>query len=211
MHREANYLQELLVTLRTRLLVMCASVGIALEESGKALIMGDPGRAASVIENDAGVDALENEIDETALRLLARAQPVAGDLRFVVGALRMVADLERIGDEAVNVAEQAILLQDRTGVGAVPHLGEMLRQARVVFEEAVRIFRENDTEGALRLIKNEDEAVQNEVRFLQSVMDGVADPDAVMERHLAMHLILVARSLTRIWRRSVNIAEHPLV
>lgn len=65
------------------------------------------------MENDAAIDALENEIDEMALQLLARTQPVAGDLRFVVSALRMVVDLERIGDEAVSVAEQAVLMRTR--------------------------------------------------------------------------------------------------
>ena len=59
MQQQANYLQQLLVSLRTRLLVMCASVGIALEDAGKAMAAGDPGRAASVIENDAAIDALE--------------------------------------------------------------------------------------------------------------------------------------------------------
>lgn len=112
MQQEINYLQQLLATLRTRLLVMAASVGIALEEAGKALAANDPGRATAVMENDAAIDALENEIDEMALQLLARTQPVAGDLRFVVSALRMVVDLERIGDEAVSVAEQAVLMQD---------------------------------------------------------------------------------------------------
>ncbi|RXE62716.1 PhoU family transcriptional regulator, partial [Muribaculaceae bacterium Isolate-001 (NCI)] len=93
MNQQENYLQQMLVTLRTRLLVMCASVGIALEEAGKALAANDPGRAAAVIESDGSIDELENEIDEMALRLMARTQPVAGDLRFVVSALRMVVDL----------------------------------------------------------------------------------------------------------------------
>lgn len=75
MQQEINYLQQLLATLRTRLLVMAASVGIALEEAGKALAANDPGRATAVMENDAAIDALENEIDEMALQLLARPQP----------------------------------------------------------------------------------------------------------------------------------------
>ena len=121
MQQQANYLQQLLVSLRTRLLVMCASVGIALEDAGKAMAAGDPGRAASVIENDAAIDALENEIDEMALQLLARTQPVARDLRFVVSALRMVVDLERIGDEDFWVAQarRASVLLDSPGFSAV--------------------------------------------------------------------------------------------
>ena len=127
--QQANYLQQLLVTLRTRLLVMCASVGIALEEAGKALAANDPGRAAAVIESDAAIDALENEIDEMALRLLARSQPVAGDLRFVVTSLRMVVDLERIGDEAVSMSEQAILMQNMPGFSIISHVRELYEGA----------------------------------------------------------------------------------
>lgn len=206
--QQANYLQQLLVTLRTRLLVMCASVGIALEEAGKALAANDPGRAAAVIESDVSIDALENEIDEMALRLLARSQPVASDLRFVVTSLRMVVDLERIGDEAVSMAEQAILMQDMPGFGVIPHVRELYAGAREAFENSVRVFRENDAQGALAMSRGDDEAVQNEVRIIQGIMECLSDPKCSLEPHLAMHIILVTRSLTRIWRRSINIAEH---
>ena len=206
--QQANYLQQLLVTLRTRLLVMCASVGIALEEAGKALVSNDPGRAAAVIESDVAIDALENEIDEMALRLLARSQPVASDLRFVVTSLRMVVDLERIGDEAVSMAEQATLMQDMPGFSVIPHVRELYVSAREAFENAVRVFRENDAQGALIMSRGDDEAVQTEVRIIQGLMEGLSDPQSSLEPHQAMHIILVTRSLTRIWRRSVNIAEH---
>lgn len=208
MQQQANYLQQLLVTLRTRLLVMCASVGIALEEAGKALATTDPGRAASVIESDAAIDALENEIDEMALLLLARTQPVAKDLRFVVSALRMVVDLERIGDEAVSVAEQAILMQNTPGVGVIPHVREMYDRASEAFDRAVRVFRENNAEEALQMLKGDEEAVQYEVHIIHHIMEKLSDPDSSLEPHLAMHIILVSRSLTRVWRRSINIAEQ---
>ena len=206
--QQANYLQQLLVTLRTRLLVMCASVGIALEEAGKALVANDPGRAAAVIESDVAIDALENEIDEMALRLLARSQPVASDLRFVVTSLRMVVDLERIGDEAVSMAEQATLMQDMPGFSVIPHVRELYVSAREAFENAVRVFRENDAQGALLMSRGDDEAVQTEVRIIQGLMEGLSDPQSNLEPQQAMHIILVTRSLTRIWRRSINIAEH---
>ena len=208
MNQQENYLQQMLVTLRTRLLVMCASVGIALEEADKALAANDPGRAAAVIESDAAIDELENDIDDMALRLLARTQPVAGDLRFVVSALRMVVDLERIGDEVVSMAEQAILMQDMPGYGVIPHVRAMFDKARQAFEQAVVIFRANDAGAALDLSRGEDEAVQCEVRIIQGIMERLSGHGADMEPHLAMHIILVARSLTRIWRRSINIAEH---
>ena len=211
MNQQENYLQQMLVTLRTRLLVMCASVGIALEEADKALAANDPGRAAAVIESDAAIDELENDIDDMALRLLARTQPVAGDLRFVVSALRMVVDLERIGDEAVSMAEQAILMQDMPGYGVIPHVRVMFDKARQAFEQAVVIFRENDVEAALDMSRGEDEAVQCEVRIIQGIMERLSGHGTDLEPHLAMHIILVTRSLTRIWRRSIKneSGSHP--
>lgn len=203
-----SHFQQMLITLRTRLLVMCAGVGIALEETGKALAANDPTRAAAVIDGDADIDALENEIDEMVLRLLARTQPVAGDLRFVVSALRMVVDLERIGDEAVEMSQQAILMQDMSGYGVIPHVREMFLKAREAFEQAVTIFRENDVEAALIIRRTEDEAVQSEVRIIQRIMEQLHEPKSGIDPHLAMHIILVARSLTRVWRRAINIAEH---
>lgn len=208
MQQQANYLQQLLVSLRTRLLVMCASVGIALEDAGKALSASDPGRAASVIENDAAIDALENEIDEMALQLLARTQPVAKDLRFVVSALRMVVDLERIGDEAVSMAEQTILMQDKPGIAVISHVREMFYKASEAFDRAVRVFRENSAEEALHMLRGDEEAVQSEVRIIQKIMESLSDPTSSLEPYQAMHIILVARSLTRVWRRSINIAEQ---
>ena len=208
MQQQANYLQQLLVSLRTRLLVMCASVGIALEDAGKAMAAGDPGRAASVIENDAAIDALENEIDEMALQLLARTQPVARDLRFVVSALRMVVDLERIGDEAVSMAEQAILMQDKPGFGIIPHVRGKDSEASDAVDRAGVDFRERRAEEALHMLRGDEEAVQSEVRIIQEIMEGLSDPESSLEPYQAMHVILVARSLTRVWRRSINIAEQ---
>lgn len=208
MQQEVNYLQQLLATLRTRLLVMAASVGIALEEAGKALAANDPGRATAVMESDAAIDALENEIDEMALQLLARTQPVAGDLRFVVSALRMVVDLERIGDEAVSVAEQAVLMQDTPGCAVIPQVLPMFQRARDAYEQAVQVFRENRADEALQMIHGDGEALQCEVRIIQGIMERLSDPASGLKPPLAMHIILITRSLTRIWRRSINIAEH---
>ena len=100
--------QHMLATLRTRLLVMYAQVDIALEEAARSYEKGEAVRAIAVCDGDTAIDALENEIDELCLRLMARIKPVAGDLRFVVAALRMVVDLERIGDHCSNIALSVI-------------------------------------------------------------------------------------------------------
>lgn len=208
MQQQETHLQQMLVTLRTRLLVMCASTSIALEDAGTALIHKDVGRANAVIDGDEAIDALENDIDDKALSLLARAQPVARDLRFVVSALRMVVDLERIGDEAANIAERAVLMQNLPGYPLMEDVIACMDMARKVFDEAVAAYRDGDMEAALRISRNEDEAIQTEVRIIQKTMEHLTMPEPRIDPYAAMNVILITRSLTRIRRRSAHIAEH---
>ena len=208
MRHQEQFPGQAIAGLRTRLLVMSAAVGIALDESFRALDERSPALAAAVIDGDNVIDDLEDEIDEQALCLLARTQPVARDLRFVVGALRMVADLERIGDEAVSIAEQAILLQD---LGQRPEMPEelrrMLRRTRAAFDMAEEAFRNHDGSVALRMRDEDDDAVQSEVLVIHRLMERLTST-AGSDPHWVMHYILVVHSLSRIWRRAVNVAEH---
>ena len=210
--------QHMLATLRTRLLVMYAQVDIALEEAarsyekGEAVAGGVPRvfPAIAVCDGDTAIDALENEIDELCLRLMARIKPVAGDLRFVVAALRMVVDLERIGDEAVTVAEQTVLMEDVPGRRILAdEVCGMMQRAREAFMRAMDCFREGNGQEALALRNCEDEALQNEMRIVQRLLELLRQEDGKRpDPQLVMHTLLVVRALTRIWRRSVNLAEQ---
>ena len=207
MQQQANYLQQLLVSLRTRLLVMCASVGIALEDAGKAMAAGDPGRAASVIENDAAIDALENEIDEMALRLLARSQPVAGDLRFVVTSLRMVVDLERMGDEAHKMARMVKSIIESGAARSLPSsdLRMAADLASGLLRKALDAFARLDTKAALDILK-EDDLIDKEfdgfVRKLVTYM--MEDPRTISA---SLDLLFLAKAIERIGDHSKNVAE----
>ena len=199
--------RRMLATLRTRLLVMFAHVGIALDESGKALALDDAARALAIQEGDAVIDDLENEIDE--LCLMARLQPVAGDLRFVVAALRMVVDLERIGDEAAAIAERVLLLHELPlREEDMRRLRAMFAQSRAAFAQASGAFREEDAGSARDLRASEDEALQAEVALLQALMPLPGEDGRAADPRAAIHAMLIVRSLTRIWRRSANIAEQ---
>lgn len=204
MTSQETHLQQMLVTLRTRLLVMCAATGLALDDACKALLEGDAGRAGAVIDGDDVINALENEIDAMALSILARAQPVARDLRFVVSALRMVLDLERIGDEAASIAERTILMRDMPPLPIMDDVKNLAHMARKLYTDAVSAFREGNRELALR-VGRDDEAIQMEVRIFQRLMQ---DMGTRIDPHTGIHVILILRALNRIWRRAVNIAEH---
>ncbi len=202
---QENQLQQMLVTLRTRVLVMSAMVGIALEDSCKALCEGDIGRASAVIDGDDSINELENEIDAKALSLLARTQPVACDLRMVISTLRMVVDLERIADEAASMAERTLLLEGTDLELISQELHDLIEITRNTYADAIEAFRAADPDLALKVRKYEDDAALLDVRIMHKLIDSLGskvDPQAII------YIILISRSLNRVWRRAMNLAEH---
>lgn len=212
MNGRETQLQQMLTRLRTKILVMSATVGIAVDEACAALVEGNIGRAGAVVDGDAAIDDMENEIDELALALLALNQPVAQDLRFVVAALRMVIDLERIGDEAATIAERVIILQTPLPQVVMSTVSVLMHSASTLYKYSVESFRAGDAARALELCRNDDEITQQEVAALQNLMDYFCSiPPAeggIGQSYAGMHGILICRSLSRICRRSANIAEH---
>jgi len=213
MNGKETQLQQMLTQLRTKILVMSASVGIAVDEACDALIEGNVGRACAVIDGDEVINNMENEFDELALALLARNQPVAQDLRFVVASLRMVLDLERIGDEAVNIAERTLILHSPLPSTVMDTVSALMYSASTLYKNAVECFRSGGAEQALKLCRHDDaEITQQEVIALQSLMDylySIPEQGGGIEQSYAgMHGILICRALSRICRRSINIAEH---
>jgi len=213
MNGKKTQLQQMLTRLRTNLLLMSASVEIAVDEACAALIEGNVGRASAVIDGDDVINNMENEIDELALALLARNQPVAQDLRFVIGSLRMVIDFERIGDEAASIAERTLILHCPLPPTVIVTVSELIHSASALYKSAVEIFRSGDAEQALKLCHYDDaEITQQEMIALQSLMDylqSIAEQGGGIGQSFAgMHGILICRALSRICRRSINIAEQ---
>ncbi len=210
MNGKQTQLQQALTQLRTRLLVMCAAVGIAVDEACEALSSGNMGRASAVVDGDTAVNALENEIDEMALSLLVRNQPVAHDLRFVVATLRMVIDLERIGDEAASIAERAIILNEAPPEPVMEAVRPLMDSAILLYKKAVEAFRAGDIDAAIEICRGGDEIAQLEVAALHRVMDYFCPERGSEQNRLyaGMHGILICRALNRICRRAANIAEH---
>ena len=209
-NKQEHFLDQTLDSLKIRIMVMGAAVENAVGGMERALRRMDPNAARLVLEGDDAIDGFENEIDETALNILALHQPVACDLRFVVSALRIVVDMERVGDEAANVCNQVILLKGTPANEVTSLVGDHLTRSVTALADALSILRRGDAEQALAMRNSEDEAIQGEVRILQKLVDcrtgGMAD--GPLDPVFAMHMILVVHSLTRIWRRAVNIAGH---
>ena len=185
LNQQEYYIEQMIVSLRTRLLVMGASVEIAVDNMHKA-------------------------VKELNVTLLAKSQPVAKDLRFVISCLRMVTDMERIGDEAAAICSQVILMDGADKNQVLGLLGRHLEAATTAFANAMNIVRDMDATKAREMNEHtDDDAVQSEVAVMDTLMRRL---DKNSEDHidplLAMHLILMTHSLTRIWRRSANMVGH---
>lgn len=206
MTSQENYLHQMLETLRTRLLTMGAKTQQALDHAVYALVHRDAERAHQVIKNDYDIDMMENEIDESALAILARTQPVARDLRFVISAVRMVLDIERIGDEAALIAKSAIALRDLSPSILIGDLEAFGAYAGSLLRDALLAFQDGDTSRALALCHSVAEATAHTEAVTKTTMDTVLGQS--VNPHIALYALLVVRALDRVCHRAQNIAEH---
>jgi phosphate transport system protein len=202
-HTSSAYEDEL-TELQGRLVAMGARCESLIELASRAMLDRDPDLAARVEEADRRIDADEVEIDELTVRILARRQPAARDLRFLVFALKAVTDLERIGDEAANMAGRAAQLAAYPTGRLHPKLERMAELVRELVHLALEAFVRLD-ESAARVVRERDDevdALYGELlrEALQSVRDdpqgapvamGIASTSKYLE-HIADHATHIA-------------------
>lgn len=203
---QEKYIHQPLSNLRGRLLTMAAKAQQAVDDACHAILNRDQARAHSVLDGDVEINDLENDIDNASLNILARTQPVAKDLRMIMTAVRMVVDLERIGDEAVVMAERVLLSKSALPLDIMNNLAQIMERTRKMLGDALSAFRDNNRDLAVDVRSYDEYTAQLMVdiynRLMQHVRDQSVDPwDSV-------HLIIILRALDRICRRSENIAEH---
>lgn len=197
--------------LHTKLLTMAAAAGIALDKACSSLQNGDAEEASEVIDGDIVINDLENEISELALSLIIRNQPVAHDLRFIIGALRMINDLERIGDEAVSIAAWVATMNEPIPLPILKAIGTLITTTKAMYTQAHESLLLRDTDMALELCQKDEQLTNEEMFALREVMKhfcGRVDPEPDDIHYEGMNAILICRSLNRICRRCANIGEH---
>jgi phosphate transport system protein len=138
---------------------ICGQVEVAVREATKALMTGDVHTADQVISGDKAIDAARERVDDTSFQLLSLQQPVAGDLRMIVSALRMVSELERMGDLSVHVAKIARLRVPQIAVPEEvrPTIARMAEVAEDMVSRVSQIITERDVEAAIALSRDDDE------------------------------------------------------
>ena len=202
----SRHFHEELAQLKQRLLDMSAQAERLVDLAIKSLLERDRAIAEEVIAGDKLLNDLEVEIEQRAVRLLALQQPMARDLRFLVGAIKVSSDLERVGDHAVNIAESAEHLIEHGGrLTPTPAIEDMARRARAMLGDALDAFLRAD--GALgREVCKADDAVD---ALHDSVFRVLLTHMMESSRNIgpALELLLVSRNLERVADLATNIGE----
>jgi len=200
-----RHLHEEVERLQSRLLGMAGIAEEMVRVSVEALQERDAARAERVIERDEAVDALEMEIDDLAISLLALQQPMARDLRFITMAMKISNDLERVGDHAVNIAEEVKFILENPPFPGLPEIDEMGRMATGMLADALDAFVRLDSRLAREIGERDDHVDHlrdNMFRVLLTHM--MEDPRRI---GAGMDMFLVSRNLERIADLATNIAE----
>ncbi len=200
-----RHFHEELAALKQTLLAMGGLVEDQIRRVTRALVERDDQQARDVIDRDHAVNEYENEIDEKCVELLALHQPAAGDLRFLTTAMKIVTDLERIGDQAVNIAQRVIELNREPQLKPYIDLPRMAEKAEAMVKGSLDAFVTRDTALARR-VRADDTTVDdlNHQIFRELLTFMMADSTTIPR---ALALILIARFLERVADHATNIAE----
>jgi phosphate transport system protein len=200
------HLQRQIANLKKVILALGAQVEESVQRATRAIEQRDPDLAKQVIAGDAEIDRVEVELEEECLHTLALHQPVAFDIRYVVATLKINTELERIGDMAVNLAEQGLALGCYPRLEPPPFdLPGMSRIVRRMLKQSLDALVTIDAAVAERVREQDDEvdAIHRDVyqRIEQAIRE---DPELVT---VYIHLLSISRNLERIADHAVNIAE----
>jgi len=200
-----RHFDEELKQLKERLLTMAGMAEQAVGKSVKALVERDPKLAEAVIEEDAIVNRLEVEIEETCLNLLARYQPEAKDLRTIAMIFKIVNDLERVGDQGVNVGERTLDLLKEPLLKPLIDIPKMAILAQQMLKDSLDSFVNQDADLARAVCRRDDEVDHlNDQVYHELLVYMTQDPKTITR---AIDLILVGRHLERVADHATNIAE----
>ncbi len=203
-HTSREFERELR-TLRERLLQMAGRAEQQIARAVESLVRRDDAVARQVIADDEKIDHDELDIDEQAFLLLARRQPVASDLRFVMLALKIVTDLERIGDLAVNIAKRECDLARFPPSPALPAIDGLGKRVQAAVRQALDAFAGSDAEAAEKVIASDGEIDAANTQIIGALLTDENLRSQDLARALA--LSSVSRYLERIGDHATNIAE----
>lgn len=194
-----------LAELNEEMTVMAAAAQEAIDMVTESLTTGDEPTAHRAMEIEGSLDQMERDIEDHCLKLLLRQQPVARDLRTISTAMKMVTDLQRIGDQAANIAEISILLARGERIRVPENITLMSRQAGAMVKQAIAAYTTRDVELARAVINMDDQVDSLFDRVKGQLIDRITSNRKDADQ--AIDLMIIAKYLERVADHGVNIAQ----
>lgn len=197
--------QKELEELNEEIIEMGKMIVYDIQNAVKALVTQDINLAKEAIQYDSSIDRQERNIEHLCLKLLLEQQPVAGDLRIISSALKMITDMERIGDHAADISELTILMAKESYIKHLEHIQLMAEISMTMLSESLDAYVEKDLKKAEAVIKRDDEVddlfdkVKNEL--INIIHENVNDGEQ------AANLLMAAKYMERIGDHATNISE----
>lgn len=200
-----NRFDRQLEQLNNELINMGSLIEEAIEMAITALMKQDAKKAKEIVDFDEEIDEKEREIESLCLKLLLQQQPVARDLRQISAALKMITDMERIGDHAADISEMTILMAGTPYIRNIEHLQTMAKEAMVMLVKSIEAYVEKDKKKAEKVIEHDDVVDELFCKSREDIIHLIHKDPNLGEP--ATDLLMVAKYFERIGDHATNIAE----
>ena len=209
---ERHFLKEL-ENLKMTILNMAALTQRALENATTAYLERDDKLAQMVIDGDKKINELEVSVDQYTLKLVALEQPMAKDLRTIIGTAKISNELERIADQAVNISERSQFLCKYPPLETIPAIEQLIDVSLSMYKKAVSCFVNEDTKAAFEIREMDDRADEYTLEVLHTLVEYMVKNTPAAERRRlntrrSIQTIIISRCLERVCDLSTNIGEH---
>lgn len=196
---------EQLLELNKEMIEMGNKIILSIKNAIEALVARDENMAKAIMESDAEVDHLQKKIEGICFNILIQQQPVARDLRTVTAAMKMVTDMERIGDHAADISEMTILMGQNSQIDKFEHISQMATETMIMLNHSIEAYVEKNVIKAKEVIEHDDIVDDLFVEAKKDVIELILNSPS--EREGATDILMIAKYFERIGDHATNIAE----
>lgn len=196
---------EQLLELNKEMIEMGNKIILSIKNAIEALVARDVNMAKAIMESDAEVDHLQKIIEGICFNLLIQQQPVARDLRTVTAAMKMVTDMERIGDHAADISEMTILMGQNSQIDKFEHISQMATETMIMLNHSIEAYVEKNVIKAKEVIEHDDIVDDLFVEAKKDVIELILNSPS--EGEGATDILMIAKYFERIGDHATNIAE----
>ena len=196
---------EQLLELNNEMIEMGNKIILSIKNAIEALVARDENMAKAIMESDAEIDQLQKKIEGICFNLLIQQQPVARDLRTVTAAMKMVTDMERIGDHAADISEMTILMGQNSQIDKFEHISQMATETMIMLNHSIEAYVEKNVIKAKEVIEHDDIVDDLFVEAKKDVIELILNSPS--EGEGATDILMIAKYFERIGDHATNIAE----